>query len=84
MAIGKDLIIQPKPTPYINTMEIEDSFVVGRGVEVARTVQGHAILVSHPEHRIRPVENGSHVCKGAGQLGIGYMTVELDFIVTPQ
>jgi len=83
MAVEVDFIIQPKPTPFINTMEIENTFVVGRGVEVARTVQGHAILVSHPEHRIRPVESGSHECKGASQLGIGYMTVELDFMVTP-
>jgi hypothetical protein len=84
MAIELDFIIQPKPSPYINTMEIGNTFVVGRGVEAARTVKGHAILVSSPEHRIRPVESGSHACEGVRQLGIGYMTVELDFVVTPQ
>ena len=84
MTIELDFIIQPKPSPYINTMETGNTFIVGRGVEVARTVKGHAILVSSPEHRIRPVESGSHACEGARQLGIGYMTVELDFVVTPQ
>lgn len=84
MAIELDFIIQPKPMPYIDTMEIGNTFVVGRGVEAARTVQGHAILVSSPEHRIRPVYRGSHDCEGTRQLGIGYMTVELDFVVTPQ
>lgn len=84
MAIELNFIIQPKPSPYINTMEIGNTFVVGRGVEAARTVKGHTILVSSPEHRIRPVERGSHACEGVRQLGIGYMTVELDFVVTPQ
>ena len=65
-------------------MTIGDDFVVGRGVEVAETTQAHAILVSHPEHLITPVAPGAEVCPGVTRLGIGYMTVGLDFIVQPE
>jgi hypothetical protein len=84
MTIGVDFIIRPNPRPAIAEMAIGDDFVVGRGVEAAEATQRHAILVSHPEHLISPVAPGTEVCPGATKLGIGYMTIGLDFIVQPE
>jgi hypothetical protein len=84
MRIGVDFFIRAKPRPAIAEMVIADDFVVGRGVEVAETTQPQAILVSHPQHLITPVASGSEVCPGLVRLGIGYMTVGLDFIVQPE
>jgi hypothetical protein len=84
MRIGVDFFIRAKPTPAIAQMAIGDDFVVGRGVEFAETTQPHAILVSHPEHLITSVAPGSEVCPGVTTLGIGYMTIGLDFIVQPE
>jgi len=81
MRIGVDFFIRADPQPAIAEMMVGDDFVVGRGVEVAETTQPHAILVSHAEHLITPVAAGSEVCPGVARLGIGYMTVGLDFIV---
>ncbi len=84
MRIGVDFFIRAKPRPAIAEMVIDDDFVVGRGVEVAETTQPQAILVSHPQHLIAPVASGSEVCPGVTRLGIGYMTVGLDFILQPE
>jgi hypothetical protein len=84
MAIGVDFVIRPNPRPAIAGMAIGDDFVVGRGVEIAETTQAHAILVSHPDHLITPVAPGAEVCAGVTRLGIGYMTVGLDFNVQPE
>jgi hypothetical protein len=84
MTIGVDFILRAKPLPAIAEMTIGDDFVVGRGVEVAETADPRAILVSHVQHLIRPVAAGSEVCPGVNRLGIGYMTVGLDFIVQPE
>lgn len=84
MRIGVDFFIRAKPRPAIAEMMVGDDFVVGRGVEIAETTQPHAILVSHPEHLITSVAAGSEVCPGVTRLGIGYMTVGLDFIVQPE
>ena len=89
MQIGTDFMIRPDPSPAIagtsigidTGMVIGEDFVVGRGVEVAETTQPHAILVSHDQHRISPVTIGEDHCSGVDQLGIGYMTVGLDFDV---
>lgn len=84
MTIGVDFIIRPNPRPGVADMIVRDDFVVGRGVEVAETTQAHAILVSHPEHLITPVAPGAEDCPGVTRLGIGYMTVGLDFTVQPE
>jgi hypothetical protein len=84
MKIGVDFFIRANPRPAIAEMKIGDDFIVGRGVEVAEATQPHAILVSHPEHLITPVASGTEVCPGATRLGIGYMTVGLDFIMQPE
>jgi hypothetical protein len=83
MTIGVNFVIRAKPRPAIAEMAIADDFIVGRGVEVAETVQPQAILVSHAEHIIRPVASGSEVCPGVSRLGIGWMTVGVDFFVQP-
>lgn len=84
MTIGFDFIIRPNPHPAIAEMGIGDDFIVGYGVEVAETTQAHAILVSHPEHLITAVLPGMETCPGVTQLGIGYMTIALDFDVDPE
>jgi len=84
MTVGADFIIRPDPRPAIADMRIGDDLVVGRGVEVAETTQAHAILVSHLEHLITPITAGEDPCIGVTQLGIGYLTVGLDFRVRPE
>lgn len=84
MTIGVDFIIRPDPRPAISEMHIGDDFVVGRPVELAETTQAHAILVSHPEHLISSIGPGEDHCIGVTQLGIGYMTIGLDFRVQPK
>jgi hypothetical protein len=84
MTIGLDFIIRPNPHPAISEMAIGDNFIVGYGVEVAETTQAHAILVSHPEHLITAVLPGMETCPGVTQLGIGHMTIALDFDVDPE
>lgn len=84
MAIGVDFFVRPNQRPAIAEMAIGGDFVVGSGVEVAETTQAHAILVSHSEHLITPVLPGTESCPGVTRLGIGYMTVGLDFSVRPQ
>ena len=81
MRINIDFTVRPKPQPSIPGMRIGDDFIVGRPVEFAETTQAHAILVSHPEHLITPVAAGAEICSGVTRLGIGYMTVGLDFDV---
>jgi hypothetical protein len=81
MTIGLDFIVFPRPHPGLGEMQIGDDFIVGHSVDVAQTTQAHAILVSHPEHLITPVAAGEEVCAGITQLGIGYLTVGLDFDV---
>ncbi len=83
MRIGTDFLIPPEPHPAIPAMTIGKDFVVGRAVEVAAATRPHAILVSHPRHRILPIEAGEDVCTGVDMLGIGYMTVGLDLEVYP-
>ena len=79
MEIGLDFYIRPEPVPTIGGMTIQDDFIVGTGIEVAATTLPHAILVSAPFHRITPIGAGDAVCTGVDQLGIGYMTIGLDF-----
>jgi hypothetical protein len=81
MTIGTDFFIRATPRPGIAEMVIGDNFVVGRGVEVAETSQAHAVLVSHPAHLITPIAAGDEACAGVTRLGVGYMTIGLDFIV---
>lgn len=84
MAIGSDFVIRPDPHPAVMEMVVGEDFIVGHGIEVARTTQPHAILVSHPNHIITPISQGEDRCTGVTQLGIGYMTVSLDFKVQPE
>jgi len=81
MTIGVDFIVHPTPRPTLGEMLIGDDLIVGRPFEAAATTQPHAILVSYPEHLITPVAHGAEICSGVTQLGIGLMTVGLDFEV---
>lgn len=81
MTIAQDFIIYARPKPGLGEMRIGDDFIVGRAVEAAGTTQAHAILVSHPQHLITAVAPGEEACSGVTTLGIGYMTVGLDFDV---
>lgn len=81
MSIDDDFIIHARPKPGLGEMRIGDDFIVGRAVEAAGTTQAHAILVSHPQHLITAVAPGEEVCSGVTTLGIGYMTIDLDFEV---
>lgn len=81
MRIGIDSVVRARRQPALRGMAIGDDFIVGRPVEVAETTQPHAILVSHPRHLITPVAADAEVCAGVTLLGIGYMTVGLDFDV---
>lgn len=81
MEIGVDFIVSAAPKPAIEDMRIGVDFVVGRGVELAISTQPHTVLVSHSRHRIEPVIPGTEICTGVSQLGVGYMTVGLDFEV---
>lgn len=87
MTIGLNFLIRPSPQSVISSTEvgmtIGDTFVVGRDVEVAATNSPHAILVSHPEHRITSINTGEGRCYGINQVGIGYMIIGLDFKVSP-
>lgn len=87
MVIGRDFFIRPDPKPVIAAsptgMVVGETFVVGRGVEVAAATRPHSILVSHPNHRILPLQSPqASACDGVNRLGIGYMTVRLDFEVS--
>lgn len=82
LTIGSDFIIRPNPRPAISEMTIGEDLIVGRGVEVAETTQAHTILVSHPAHLITAIAD--ETCPGVVQLGIGYMTVALDFRIAPE
>lgn len=84
MTIGVDFFIRPNPRPAVAEMIVGDTFVVGRAVEIAETTQAHAILVSHAAHLITAVAHGSETCPGVTRLGIGQMTVGLDFTVHPE
>jgi hypothetical protein len=81
MVIGHDFVVGPTPRPAVAAMTIGKDFVVGEGVEMAEATRPHAILVSHPAHRITAFDAGEAPCPGTGVLGIGYLTVGLDFEV---
>ena len=82
MEIGLDFVISPDPVPATGAMQIGTDFIVGRPVDAAISTRTDAILVSHPAHRIEPVMPGAESCPGVTQLGIGYMSVGLDFTVS--
>lgn len=84
MTIGTDFFIRANPRPGIADMQVGATLVVGRGVEVAETTQPHAILVSHPDHLIASITPDVEDCAGVTTLGIGYMTIGLDFRPQPE
>lgn len=82
MEIALDFIVGTTPDPALSEMTIGEDFIVGEPIEAAQSIRPEAVLVSHPEHIIKPVFDGSDDCPGVSQLGIGYMIVGLDFNVS--
>ncbi len=54
---------------------------VMKQVRIASPSNSRAILVTTRNHIIRPLSSGEYVCLGAENLGIGFMVVDVDFIV---
>lgn len=86
MTVGVDFIVASQPKSTIGedgTSEgatIGLDFVIGEPVEIAIATRPDAILVSNAEHRIEVLQDGSFVCSGVSNLGIGQMIIGLDFI----
>ncbi|RFS19330.1 hypothetical protein DVR12_24170 [Chitinophaga silvatica] len=81
MKVGKDFSVSRKPMPNVGIMTIGDTFIVGTDWEVVVPSQPTAILVSVPRHAITVVDT-SRSCNSVPLLGIGAMTINLDFIIT--
>jgi len=87
MTIGIDFIISSKPPATIGSSDgtiagttIGLDFIIGQPVEVAIATRSDAILVSNDLHRIEVLQEGSFVCSGVHNIGIGQMVIGLDFI----
>jgi hypothetical protein len=82
MMIGTDFIIGDFIPPGLEDMTISLDFIVGDSTEVAIASGPRSILVSAPDHRVTVLKTGEYACPGIAYLGIGYMAVGGDFIVT--
>jgi len=81
MKIGKNFIVHKPLIPNIGGMKIGESFIVGIDWEVITPTQNTSILVSVPQHTIKVVDD-QRICSGISGLGIGSMTISIDFIVS--
>lgn len=81
MKIGKTFVVRKPPVPNIGGMKIGESFIIGEDWEVIAASQDSGILVSVPRHTIKTVDD-QRICSGISGLGIGSMTIKLDFIVS--
>jgi hypothetical protein len=81
MAIGVDFVIAELIPPGIDEMTIGSDFIVGVDTEVAVASLPQSILVSANDHRITVLNSGDYQCAGVDFVGIGFMSVGLDFIV---
>ena len=81
MKIGKNFVVHKPLLPNISGMKIGESFIVGEDWEVVIPSQKTAILVSVPQHTIKVVDD-QRVCSGVSGLGIGSMTINVDFMVS--
>jgi len=82
MEIGYDFIVAPVIKPAIGEMIIGKDFIVGEDVEVACATTPRSILVTHQNHRISALRPDELSCPGSTNLGIGFMTVGIDFIIS--
>lgn len=80
MVIEDDFIVDDFQGLGLGEMTIEKDFVVGYESEVAIGNTPRSILVSATDHRIELIEDFS-VCKGGVFGGIGFMAIEIDFII---
>lgn len=79
--IGVDFVIGRTQTPGIGGLTIGQNFIIGKDQELATASTPKSILVSSTNHKITAVADGSDYCKGASSLGIGFMTIDIDFVV---
>jgi len=82
MAVGIDFIVRPKSPPGLGEMILEEDFVIGDDVELAFASDPRSILVSAQKHYITVLKTGETVCQGVEYEGIGFMAVDLDFLVS--
>jgi len=82
MIIGTSFIIGDFIPPGLEDMTIGLDFIVGDSTEVAIASGPRSILVSAPNHRVTVLKAGEYACPGITYMGIGYMAVGSDFIVT--
>lgn len=83
MAIGIDFIVRPENPPGLGEMILEEDFVIGEDVELAFASDPRSILVSAQNHYITVLKSEEYVCQGVEYGGIGFMTIGLDFVVSP-
>ena len=81
MRIGIDFIISELIPPGVDEMTIGSDFIVGADTEVAIASLPQSILVSANDHRITVLNSGDYQCAGVEYIGIGFMSVGVDFII---
>ncbi len=81
MEVSCDFIVASQIKPAISEMIIGTDFIVGEDVEVAFATTRRSILVTHLNHRITALRPDELNCPGSSNLGIGFMSVSIDFIV---
>jgi hypothetical protein len=79
MKIATNFVIGNTPTLGLPDMVIGQDFIVGQELEFASASSPKSILVSVDKHRIREFAGDDKVCEGFSGLGIGLMTVGIDF-----
>ncbi len=84
LIIEEDFQISPDIVLGIQDMTINSNFIVGSDVNVACATSSRSILVSALNHRIQPLRPDEYQCSGASSLGIGFMTIDVDFIINDE
>lgn len=81
MKIGQTFFVHKPPNPNLGGMTIGESFIVGQDWEVIAPTGPASVLVSAERHSIRAIV-APRDCVGVSGLGIGLMTINLDFEVS--
>jgi len=80
MSVGLDLIVR-EVRGGVGLMTIGESFIIGEEVEIAESTGPGTILVSSQVHNVTVLRPGEYECVGNPFEGIGYMTLDFDFLV---
>ncbi|WP_282084917.1 baseplate J/gp47 family protein [Aquimarina algiphila] len=84
LIIEENFEISPDIILGIQDMTINSNFIIGSDVNVACATSPRSILVSALDHRIQPLRPDEYQCSGASSLGIGFMTIDVDFIINDE